>query len=157
MYRIEKTLVLVAIALQYGCMSSTEKKDTEADRFSANYSEAYDVYPAVGGSGVSKHLLRSHSTAILVRPASSIYELSNRLFDEVWDAGRRIEVRAIDGTRLGLGLLGAGGFARGVLLPLLQALQRYQHILRLFAEQNPLLFFQRMWSKLNQPLSLQFQ
>ena len=34
---------------------------------------------------------------------------------------RRIEVRGIEGARLGLGLIGAGGFARGVLLPLLQA------------------------------------
>ena len=93
MYRMGITLALVAIALQVGCMSSTEKKEPEADWLLASYSEAYGVYPAVGGSGISKHLLRSHSTALLVRPASSIYELSNRLCDEVWDTARRMEVR----------------------------------------------------------------
>jgi cardiolipin synthase len=93
MFRAGKGLLLAAITFQYGCMSSTERAGLESDRFSANYSEAYDVYPAVGGSGVSKHLLRSHSTAILVRPVSSLYELSHRLFDQVWDTGRRLEVR----------------------------------------------------------------
>lgn len=93
MFRAGMIFIFVVIALQYGCRSAPEKVEPDPDRFSANYSEAYGVYPAVGGSGISKHLLRSHSTAILVRPASSIYELCNRLCDEVWDTGRRIEVR----------------------------------------------------------------
>jgi len=95
MLRADTILVLAVIALQYGCRSATQNEDAEAGRFPADYSEAYDVYPAVSGNGVSKHLIRSHSTAILVRPASSVYELSNRLFDQVWDTGRRLEVRFI--------------------------------------------------------------
>ena len=86
-------MLVAVLILQFGCAGPTEPEQNTEYRFSEDYNEAYDVYPAVGGSGVSKHLLRSHSTAIIVRPASSIYELVNRLCDEMWDTGRRLEVR----------------------------------------------------------------
>ncbi len=59
------------------------------------YKEAYEVYPAAAGNGISKHLVRSHTTAILVHPASSIFELCCRAVDQVWDIGRRIEIRTL--------------------------------------------------------------
>lgn len=56
------------------------------------YQEAYDVYPGVAGNGVVKHLVRSHTTAIMVRPVSSSFELGSRVWDEFRDVGRRLEI-----------------------------------------------------------------
>lgn len=84
------------MALQCGCLSRAPEQPGDAGAgFPENYSEAYGLYPAVGSSGVAGHLVRSHSTAILVRPASSVYELANRLLDQMWDTGRRLEVRFV--------------------------------------------------------------
>jgi cardiolipin synthase len=94
MYRLIKcSALMMAVALS-GC--STIKKASVATEYPfKDYREAYGVYPGVAGNGVSKHLIRSHTTAIAVRPVSSVFELGSRLWDRAWDWGRRLEVRLI--------------------------------------------------------------
>lgn len=89
-------IIMGITALILGC-STTQPQRSEEPRFK----EAYDVYPAVTGSGVSRHLVRSHTTAILVRPGTSVLELCSRSADQVWDLIRRIETRFIRFPALG--------------------------------------------------------
>ncbi len=87
-------IMLVSSELLVGC-SSIRKASIATDRPFAEYEELYGVYPGVAGNGVTKHLVRSHTTAILVRPVSSTFELGSRLWDQVWDWERRLDVRFI--------------------------------------------------------------
>lgn len=90
-----KIVALVVVLLLGGCASTTKEASEAPGNSIADYREAYGVYPGVAGNGVSRHLLRSHTTAIVVRPASSIAGLGCRLLDQVWDWGRRLEVRLV--------------------------------------------------------------
>lgn len=88
-------ITLTIVLLPCGCVSKSRKVGIATEQPVADYREAYEIYPGFAGNGVSRHLIRSHSTAILVRPVSSIYELSNRLWDQLWDTGRRLDVRFV--------------------------------------------------------------
>jgi len=90
--KIATTIGLISILLN-GCATTTRRSNETAESPAPEYREAYEVYPGVAGNGVSKHLIRSHTTAIMVRPASSAFELCNRVVEQVWDTGRRIETR----------------------------------------------------------------
>ncbi len=86
-------LVMMMGLLLNGCATTASRSNEIAEPPAPEYREAYEVYPGAAGNGVSKHLIRSHTTAIMVRPASSVFELCNRAVDHVWDTGRRLEVR----------------------------------------------------------------
>ena len=92
-----KMILMPITAMMLTSCTTTENPSgaAMADISPEEYREAYEVYPGIAGNGISKHLIRSHTTAILVRPASSIFELSCRAYDHLWDTGRRIEVRAL--------------------------------------------------------------
>jgi len=92
MFRANRLLVLTVVLC--GC-ASVKQKDTSVDSPASGYQEAYGIYPAAACDGISRHLIRSHSSAMLVRPASSGYELVSRLWDRAWDWGRRLEVRMV--------------------------------------------------------------
>ena len=87
-------IMLALIAMLTGC-STVRRSSWAYDQSPAGYREAYGVYPATAGNGVTRHLVRSHTTAILVRPVSSAFELCSRAWDQVWDWGRRIDVRFV--------------------------------------------------------------
>lgn len=87
-----KIIILFSILLLCGCIS-TKPEGAMLTTPPQEYREAYEVYPAMAGNGISRHLLRSHTTAIMVRPGSSTFELFCRAFDHLWDTGRRLEVR----------------------------------------------------------------
>lgn len=94
-----KLPILFSLLLLAGCSTSSRMDSTASDDMPM-YKEAYEIYPGVGGNGISKHLIRSHTTAILVRPGSSALELCNRGADQVWDWIRRLETRLIKFPRL---------------------------------------------------------
>jgi cardiolipin synthase len=85
----------LALGLSAGCATSIKSASIATDHPLKDYREAYGVYPGMAGNGVSKHLVRSHTTAIIVRPVSSLFELGSRLWDRIWDIGRRLEVRLV--------------------------------------------------------------
>lgn len=89
-----KIPLLLVMALLIGCSTPSLKNNSASDDIPM-YKKAYEIYPGVGGNGISKHLIRSHTTAILVRPGSSALELCNRGIDQVWDWTRRLETRFI--------------------------------------------------------------
>jgi cardiolipin synthase len=95
MHLNDKTILVLTALIVSGCATTTDDAGMASEASVEDYREAYAVYPGVAGNGVSKHLLRSHSTAIVVRPFSSTFELGNRLWDRGWDWGRRLEVRII--------------------------------------------------------------
>jgi cardiolipin synthase len=103
MWKMRNSVGLVAILLAGGCTTTTREEPIVPEESAKDYREAYAVYPGVAGSGVSRHLLRSHSTALIVRPVSSTFELGSRLWDRVWDWGRRLEVRLVRFPLLGNG------------------------------------------------------
>jgi cardiolipin synthase len=90
---MKKILAMMALLLLNGCATTSSRNSGIAEHPVPEYREAYEVYPGIAGNGVSKHLVRSHTTAIMVRPASSVFELCNRAIDHVWDTGRRLEIR----------------------------------------------------------------
>ena len=102
MYSLGNIIILTTAMLLWGC-STTPKEGSFGPEPVEEYEEAYEVYPGIAGNGVSKHLLRSHSTAILVRPFSSTFGLGNLLWDRCWDWGRRLEVRLVRDPLLNLG------------------------------------------------------
>lgn len=85
----------IGLSAFYICGCTTVPQEPELTEMQAQYSDAYAVYPGYAGSGISKHLIRSHSTAILVRPGSSALELCSRGTRQVWDWMRRLETRLI--------------------------------------------------------------
>ncbi len=89
---VYSTLLMAAFVA--GC-STTREASWAYDQSSSGYREAYGVYPASAGNGVSRHLIRSHTTAILVRPVSSTFELGSRVWNQAWDWGRRLNVRFV--------------------------------------------------------------
>jgi cardiolipin synthase len=86
--------IIVIMVLVGGC-TSTKPEGVASDMPEPAYREAYGVYPGATCDGVSRHLIRSHSSAIVIRPVSSGLELGSRLWDRVWDWGRRLEVRMV--------------------------------------------------------------
>jgi cardiolipin synthase len=61
----------------------------------SDYREAYEIYPGIVTSGISGHLVRSHTTAVMVRPMSSMLTLGCRACGHVRDTGKRLELRFI--------------------------------------------------------------
>jgi cardiolipin synthase len=88
-----KLWVLLCTGFLINCATTASQNSGIAEHPAPEYREAYEVYPGMAGNGVSKHLVRSHTTAIMVRPVSSVFELCNRAIDHVWDTGRRLEIR----------------------------------------------------------------
>jgi cardiolipin synthase len=92
--KIAMPVGLVLVLIVSGC--STVKETGEADgQLSQGYQELYSVYPASTSSGISAHLVRSHTTAVVVRPVSSTFELGCRAWWQVLDFGHRFDVRFI--------------------------------------------------------------
>ena len=90
---MNKIIITTALLLS-GC--ATKNQPTENSAIPApEYHEAYEVYPGMAGNGISKHLVRSHTTAILVRPGSSAVELCSRGVGQIYDWMRRLETRLI--------------------------------------------------------------
>jgi cardiolipin synthase len=92
---MEKIGAGLVVLLLTSCASTTREGSVASDDTATEYREAYEVYPAATSAGVSKHLTRSHTSAVVVRPFSSAFELGSRLWDHVWDWGRRLEVRMV--------------------------------------------------------------
>ena len=86
-----KTLLMLFVLLLFGC-SSTKHAGPMSATPPREFREAYEVYPAFAGDSISRHLIRSHTTAIMARPISSAFELGCLAFDEAWDIGRRLEI-----------------------------------------------------------------
>jgi hypothetical protein len=88
-------MIISSSLILNGCATTNRQDSGTATHPSNPYREAYAVYPGVGGNGISKHLIRSHTTALAARPVSSISELCHRAWDQMWDTGRRLEVRLV--------------------------------------------------------------
>jgi cardiolipin synthase len=86
---------MVCMLVLSGCSTKKQEGPTGPSETSMEFKESYEVYPGIYGNGISKHMIRSHSSALLVRPVSSIFELGNRLWDRVYDTSRRLEVRLV--------------------------------------------------------------
>ena len=93
MKHMHLTALGTAVILHIGC-TTTGPDGSTASKASA-FNEAYEIYPAAAGNTVPRHLLRSHTTAILVRPVSSASDLCHRGADQVWDWIRRLETRLV--------------------------------------------------------------
>jgi cardiolipin synthase len=94
MHRVKKALIVVSVCLLGGCATSTNRTES-ADVTKLGYRESYAVYPGAACDGIARHLVRSHSTAVAVRPLSSGLELGSRLWDRIWDWSRRLETRFV--------------------------------------------------------------
>lgn len=94
-YLVKYIGAVVVVLFLISCASTTQEASVTLDDPVAEYREAYEIYPAAAGDGVSRHLARSHTSAIIIRPVSSIHELGSRLWDHVYDWGRRLEVRMV--------------------------------------------------------------
>ena len=70
-WRVFGAWVLVLLC---GCATTLRTASIATDRPFEEYRELYGVYPGAAGSGISRHLVRSHTTALAVRPVSSLYE-----------------------------------------------------------------------------------
>lgn len=88
-------MIILSALLLNGCATTNQQDSESAKRSPTTYREAYAVYPGIGGNGISKHLIRSHTTALVTRPVSSTSELCHRAWDHIWDTGRRLEIRLI--------------------------------------------------------------
>ena len=93
--RARNILLYALLLFLTGCASKPDEGPSGEESPSVEFSEAYEQYPAVASSGVSRHLVRSHTTGVMVRPASSVYEFTNRLADHIWDTFRRLEIRFV--------------------------------------------------------------
>jgi cardiolipin synthase len=84
---------IMTFVLLSGCATAGNTNGPAGPSVKSDYREAYEVYPGAATSGISTHLVRSHTTAIAVRPLSSTFSLGCRVWDQIWDTGRRLETR----------------------------------------------------------------
>jgi cardiolipin synthase len=94
-YPVKYIGAVAGVLLLVGCASTTQETSMAPEDPVVEYREAYEVYPAAASDGVSRHLARSHTSAIIIRPVSSVHELGSRLWDHIYDWARRLEVRMV--------------------------------------------------------------
>jgi cardiolipin synthase A/B len=86
-----RCLLIILLCLGSGC-SSMRMASVGSDHPFGEYRETFGIVPAVF-NGVPLHLLRSHTTAIAIRPVASTVQLGGRVVD--WSGGiaKRVEIR----------------------------------------------------------------
>ena len=95
MIRSAEIVLPILMVLLSGC-ATVDDSDAGGDgQEAAVYSELYGVYPASASGGIGRHLVRSHTTAVMVRPVTSTYVLGCRAWRQVFDVGRRLNVRFV--------------------------------------------------------------
>jgi len=97
---ITQSVILTIIMLNCGSVyTATPEEYGQSGRTTdvslKQIGESYAVYSDVAGNGITKHLVRSHTSVIVAQPLTSMYVLCNRAADQIWDMGRRLEVRLI--------------------------------------------------------------